>query len=55
MGDLVIFVIGCGVCFIFGGGVLIHVVAGQKITSISEVRAEDLARDNSTDDRKKAS
>lgn len=36
MGDLTLFVIGCIVCFIFGGGILIHTIANQKSTEDNE-------------------
>ena len=49
MSDLLLFIIGCVVCFLFGGGALIHIVANQKITPVDEPKPgpEHGARDQS--------
>lgn len=40
MSDLLLFIIGCAVSFLFLGGMLIHMVAGQKIADAEDLDAD---------------
>lgn len=47
MDDKILFAIGLLVCFIFLGGVLIHLIAGQKLPEVDEPETQGKNEQNS--------